>query len=326
MDSKLAVGIDLGGTNIKSAMVTANGEIALHRSRPTLSERGPNPVLDDMVEMVDELVKAAGVPRDNVVGLGLGSPGPLSHRDGVIYKAANLPGWKDVRVRRYLLEHTGLPSVLDNDANAAAFGEFWVGAGKGKRDIAVLTLGTGIGAGAVLGGEVLRGHFENASEIGHLIVHVDGKPCSCGQLGCLEAYASPGNLAHEMTEMIRGGQASSLAEVLDKQGTLETRDIAEACRDGDELATEMWDRACKFIAVGCINIQHAYNVETLVLGGGMANAGALLLDNVRRFHREMAWRLVDDAPEIVISKLGHDAGVIGAAGLAWAARDASIIA
>ena len=325
MTDKLAIGLDLGGTNITAALVAATGEIVKLLNRRTHASRGPEPVIQDMVEMVAQLIASRGITRDDIVGLGVGAPGPLSHRDGIIYSAANLPGWKNVRIQRGLLERTGLPTVLDNDANAAAFAEYWVGAGKGTREMVTLTLGTGIGSGVILNGEILRGHFENAAELGHLIVRAGGRPCSCGQRGCLEQYASPGNLAKHCIEQLRQGEASSLADVLERDGTFGARAIAEAAQAGDELALRLWDEACHYIAIGCVNIQHAFNPQLLVLAGGMTKAGDFLLARVQRQVKELCWNLLDDAPAITISVLGNDAGVIGAAGLAWAARDDSVL-
>ncbi|HRX86914.1 MAG TPA: ROK family protein [Phycisphaerae bacterium] len=323
MGEKLALGLDLGGTNITGALATADGKLAAITRRKTHSSRGPGPVIDDMAGIVEDLITSHNISRDEVIGLGVGAPGPLSHRDGIIFKSANLPGWNNVRLRRVLLERTGLPTILDNDANVAAFGEFWMGAGKGVRQMVALTLGTGIGSGVILDGEVLRGYFENAAELGHLIVQAGGRPCSCGQQGCLEQYASASNLTRHCIELVKEGRESSLSELIGK-GELGAKEVAEAAKAGDALAAEVWDEACYYLAVGCINVQHAFNPQMLVLSGGMSKAGDFLLARVRRYARELGWKLCDDQPEISISVLGDDAGVIGAAGMAWAARNSGV--
>ncbi len=325
MGDKVAAGLDLGGTNVRAAFVAADGKIIKDVSRRTQPERGPGPVIEDMAEMLEQLINDLDISRDDIIGLGVGAPGPLSHRDGIIYKSANLPGWQNVRIRRGLLERTGLPTVLDNDANTAAFAEFWVGAGKGVREMVCLTLGTGIGSGVIIGGEVLRGHFENAAELGHMIVHADGRQCSCGQRGCLELYASASNLAKYCMEEVQAGADSSLAELLERNDTFTAQDVCEAAKAGDELAVKYWDQACRYLAIGVINAQHSFNPQLLVLAGGMTKAGDFLLSRVKRHAREQAWKLFDDAPDITISVLGNDAGVIGAAGIAWAARDSGLI-
>ncbi|MCB9850461.1 MAG: ROK family protein, partial [Phycisphaerales bacterium] len=232
MGEKLAVGVDLGGTNIVGALVTGDGKIARQTRRKTHASRGSGPVIEDMAEIVEELVSSEAMSRDDVIGLGVGAPGPLSHRDGIIFKSANLPGWTNVRLRRGLLERTGLPAILDNDANIAAFGEFWVGAGKGVREMVALTLGTGIGAGVIIDGEVLRGHFENAAELGHWIVQAGGRKCPCGQRGCLERYASASNVVNRIKDLIVEGRESTLAAFVN-DGELGSKEVVEAAKAGD---------------------------------------------------------------------------------------------
>ena len=320
MAEKLAVGIDLGGTNVCAALVNQSGVIVHVERMPTEPQRGPDVVCDAIAGMVKRLIQARGVTRDDVIGLGVGAPGPLSHRDGVIYNAGNLPGWVNVRLRRALLERTGLPTSLENDANAAAYGEYWAGAGRGVREMVAFTLGTGIGAGVISDGVLLRGHFENAAELGHTIVAAGGLRCSCGQCGCLEQYASAANLARRARERLAAVKTPSvLANIAPEE--LTARQIANAAHDGDEFALRVWDEACYYIAIGCVNAQHAFNPARIVLAGGMSKAGDFLLARVKKHFKSQYWNLHDDVPDISISVLGDDAGVIGAAGLAWAARD-----
>jgi glucokinase len=237
----------------------------------------------------------------------LATPGPLDRREGRIVRTANLPGWKDVPIRDPLRGKTGLPVTLENDANAAAFGEYCSGAGRGDKDLVMLTLGTGVGAGVILNGRILHGHFGNAAELGHMIVVVDGLPCPCGQRGCLEQYASATAIVHRAAQYRDSHGAVTL---------LRAEDVANGAANGDPLCGRVWDEACLSLAVACVNIQHAFNPAKIVLGGGMSLAGHMLLDRVRRFFREQAWSLHTDAPEIVLAQLGPDAGVIGAAMLA----------
>lgn len=318
MNDKLAVGIDLGGTNVRAALVNNKGVIVHTERMAADAKRGPSVVCDDIAAMVHRLISERGITRDDVIGLGIGAPGPLSHRDGVIHNAANLPGWVNVRLRRAMLERTGLPTNLENDANAAAYGEFWAGAGRGVREMVAFTLGTGIGSGVISEGTLVRGHFENAAELGHLIVQPGGLKCTCGQLGCLEQYASAGNIARRAREKLADGAESVLKDVSDDE--LNTAAIATAAQDGDEFALQVWDEACYFLAIGCVNAQHAFNPARIVLAGGMSKAGDFLLSRVKKHFKALYWNLHNDVPDISVSVLGDDAGVIGAAGLAWAAR------
>jgi glucokinase len=181
----------------------------------------------------------------------------------------------------------------------------------------VLTLGTGIGAGVVTDGKILHGHFENAAELGHMIVECNGVPCACGQRGCLEAYASASAVARRARSALDGKEQSSLTARVEQGGALSAEDVVAAAKSGDQLSLRIWNETCRYLAVGCINIQHAFNPQRIALGGGMARAGAFLLDGVRRYVRDLTWKLHDDVPEIVLAELGYDAGIIGAAALAW---------
>ena len=316
MGEKLTVGIDLGGTNLECGIVTAQGTVLHRATRPALPQRGPEPVLDDMADLVETVIREIGASHDEVVGIGIGAPGPLSHRDGIIFKAANLPGWENVRVPRGIIKRVSLPATLENDGNAAAYGEFWAGAGKDVSTMVAFTLGTGLGAGAIIEGELLHGHFENALELGHTIVEPGGRPCTCGQRGCLEQYCSASSLGRRAIEEIERGTTSSLAERIEPGKPLGSLPVLEAARAGDALAGRIWDDACRFLAIGCINAQHTFNPERIVLGGGMSRAGDFLLDPVRRHLDAQKWHLHNDLPDVVIGQLDNNAGVIGSAGCA----------
>jgi glucokinase len=320
MSAELAVGVDLGGTTVRVALVDPEGQLKYDRAYASQVDRGPYPVIDDMAAWIQEAIDAIGVSRDELVGVGIGSPGPLSARQGIVYKAANLPGWVDVPLRQAMQERTGLPVVIDNDGNLAAYGEYWAGAGRGSDDMVMLTLGTGVGAGVVIEGEIFHGHFENAAELGHMIVVPNGRLCTCGQRGCLEQYASAGNVGKRLEEAVRDGETSILAGPVEKGEDIGSKEVVIAAREGDELAARIWDEACFFLAVACVNIQHAFNPERIVMAGGMSKAGAFLTDLVRNHFELLTWQLCDDVPDIRIAILGDDAGVIGAAGWAWKAE------
>lgn len=319
MSHKYAVGLDVGGTDIKAALVDDHGRIAFKTVRPTGAERGPEAVLEDMADLAREVTTGADVSQSSVVGVGIGAPGPLSPRRGVILRAANLPGFENVPLRDELARRLALPAVFDNDGNAAAYGEFWVGAGRHVADMVLLTLGTGVGAGVILSGRLLHGHFENAAELGHIIVEVGGRACRCGQRGCLEQYASASGVARRAIEELRAGANSVLTRSTVSLEGITSKAVADAARSGDPLAARIWDDACRYLAVACVNAQHSFNPAMVVLGGGMSAAGDLLIDGVRGHLHQQRWSLVEDLPELVLAKLGNDAGVIGAGGLMLAA-------
>jgi glucokinase len=316
MKTLVAIGIDLGGTNLKGAAVDRTGTI-LTKQAHAVAGLGPDAVIAKIGTLVDRLLSDASLDRTDLVGVGVGAPGPLSHRSGRIIRAANLSGWEDVPLRDRLSEMFGKPILFDNDGNMAAYGEFWAGAGKDGDDLVVLTLGTGVGAGVVLDGRILHGHFENAAELGHMIVAVNGERCSCGQRGCLEQYASAGAVARRVVAAIEKGEAGALTQAVAGGEPVDAERVAQCAGDGDALCLRIWDEACLYLAVACVNIQHAFNPARIVLGGGMAEAGDFLLDRVTEHVTRQRWSLHDDFPAITLARLGYDAGVIGAAGIAW---------
>ncbi|MFQ6048400.1 MAG: ROK family protein [Phycisphaerae bacterium] len=312
MTRQLFVGVDLGGTNIKAGLLDDQANLLARLSIATEAEHGPDHVIARIVQAIDQVLAQAGLPRQDVAGVGIGAPGAMSHKKGLIIAPPNLPGWHNVPLRDRVAALLGLPTVLENDANAAAWGEFWAGAGRGTDNMVMFTLGTGVGGGIIIDGQILRGAFDNAAELGHMIVKPGGRPCGCGQQGCLEAYSSAAATARRAIEAIQAGQDSSL-----KAGQpVESRHVEQAARAGDPLAERIWDEACYYLAIACVNVQHFCNPQRVVLAGGMIGAGAFLLDRVRKHFDQQTWTVAQDRPEIALATLGNEAGLIGAAGAA----------
>ncbi len=311
----VCLGIDVGGTNIKAGLVARDGGIVGADVRPT--PQGPGAALAVIAEMFDQLLRQTNVRREEVKAAGIGTPGPLSASKGVVYRCANLEGWVNVPIRDWLSGRLNLPVVFDNDGNLAGFGEYWAGAGGRSGDMVALTLGTGVGCGIIIDGRILHGHHENAAETGHMIVERNGRPCPCGQCGCLEQYSSAAGVAKRAREAIEAGAASMLRERVRDIAAVSSRDVAEAAADGDALCRRLWQDACEYLAVACVNLQHLVNPRKIVLGGGLAEAGDALILPVREAFARFRWNLVDDFPEITRAVLGYDAGMIGAAGWAW---------
>lgn len=315
MTAKLAIGIDLGGTNLKIAVVSQVGDILAKRNEPTDLTQGPDLVIAKMVALVKELCTEVAVEVSQMLGVGVGSPGPLSPSEGRIIQAANLPGWANLPLRDRLADQLKSVVMVDNDGNAAALGEWWAGVGERKDDLVMLTLGTGIGGGVILNGNILHGHYENAAELGHMIVVPDGLPCSCGKRGCLERYASAACVASRAMEAIQQGERSLLSEQVTRDEPITAQDVAQASLKGDALCERIWDEACRYLAISCINIQHTFNPKHLVLGGGLAEADDYLIGRIKDHVSKMQWKLHHDSPAISRGQLGYDAGVIGAAAL-----------
>jgi glucokinase len=310
------IGIDLGGTNIKSGVVDAGGELVYRTSIETQAEGGFEHVFARLVQLVSDLIDAANLTREDVLAIGYGTPGPMSHSEGIIYASPNMPGWENIPMRARFSDATGLPVTLENDANVAAYGEFVAGAGREISHMVMLTLGTGIGGGIIIDRNLVRGAFDNAGEIGHAIVVPNGRACPCGQLGCLERYASANAVAERSVEALENGEQSILRERVDGGEKLTSADVARAAREGDRLARRIWDETCMYLAAGCVTIQHMLNPELIVLGGGLVGAGDQLLTPVREQFQRQTWKIADDQPRVEFATLGDDAGVIGAAALA----------
>ncbi len=314
MIDELIIGLDLGGTFIKAVLIDREGSLRSEAAIETQAAQGPEHVIGRLHHAVSEVCDRGGCNMDAVLGVGLGSPGPLSADLAVVIKSVNLPGWENVPLRDRVADLTGRPVAMTNDANAATYGEFWLGAGRGAKHICMLTLGTGIGGGVIVGGELLHGHFGNAGELGHFVVAPGGARCRCGQRGCLETIASSSYLVEKAIHEARRGTSSALSTVLDAKGEIDVPDLLTCARQGDGVSQRLWAEACVAIAAGCVLLHHAFNPQYIVLGGGMAAARDALLEPVRREFAELTWKLADDKPEIVLASLGGHAGAIGAAG------------
>ena len=312
----IAIGIDVGGTAIKGGVVARSGEVLSKGSATTEVSGGVDHVIERIAELIREL--ASSIPNDGDSAelgprVGLGVPGNIDHDRGIVLASPNLHGWRNVPIREALARASGLDIYVDNDANNAALGEFHAGAGRGVRNLALLTLGTGIGCGLILDGKLWRGAQGNAGEIGHTIVQVDGRLCACGQPGCLEAYASATSVAQRAADLIRDGAASSLKEIADRGDSITSEAVVAAFRNGDSLAGEVWQEFCRYLAAACINIHHLLNPDCIVLGGGMSAAGEHLREPLSRAIEKMHSTQFHPAPIVRIAELGNDAGLIGAA-------------
>ena len=312
------VGLDIGGTNMVTGLVPFDGgEPLALRKLPTRPEGGGEDVVARAVQAihaaVDEVLHRTGGTRDDVAGVGIGSPGPLNRNTGIVLETPNL-GWVDFPLRDLVSHAVGMPATLDNDANCATLGEWWMGAGRGSEILVGLTLGTGIGGGLVLGGEVHHGASDAAGEFGHMTIDSMGRRCNCGNYGCLEAYASGPNIAARAVEGIRAGVESVLVDLVDgvlKDITAAT--VYEGVVLGDAYAQEIMNETAKFLAVGVANLINALNPDTVVIAGGVTRAGDHLFVPLRKEVRRRAFRSAVAACRILPAALPETAGVIGAA-------------
>ena len=303
------IGIDLGGTNIAVGVVDNNYNILAKAVVPTRVERGTNAMVLDIGGCIIKAMRAADVDEYDCRAIGIGSPGSCDTANGMVIHAYNL-GWFDVPVARMLGERFGVPVYLGNDADCAALGEVVAGAARGSDSAVMVTLGTGVGGGMVIGGRIFAGHRTLGGELGHMCIQMGGEPCTCGQRGCWEAYASATALIHQAERAVTEHPESALAGC----GKLDGKKIFTAANEGDETAAAVVRKYCEYVGVGLVNVVNVFFPEVIIVGGGIANAGETLLAPVREYVGENFF--VGDKrflPRIVKATLGDDAGIIGAA-------------
>ncbi len=324
-------GVDIGGTNVRVGMVPFGGgpPVAVS-SVPTRPRRGAGPVVAEVVAMLR--AAAAHVGPANVLGVGIGAPGPLDPARQVVLETPNL-GWRDVPLVDMVASGAGLPVVLDNDANCFAFGEWWLGAGRGAERLIGVTLGTGVGGGIVLGGEPYRGASNAAGEVGHMCVDYAGRRCACGSRGCVEAYVSGSAIAARAAEGLADGAESTLTAAVgdpagiadDAESTLSAtvahpapitaEAVCEAAADGDQFASSIIDETARLLGVAVSDLIHLLNPDVVVIGGGVAVAGELLFAPMRDEVARRTFRSAARACRIVPARHPATAGLVGAAGI-----------
>jgi glucokinase len=313
---RFVLGIDIGGTNLVVGSVAEDGSTVLATaSEPTHAEAGATDVVDRLVGLAERAVAEtrARAPDAEILGVGVGAPGPLDTKRGIVLLTPNL-GWVNMPLRQIIHDRLGLPAALDNDANCAVLGEWWVGAARGARHAIGITIGTGIGGGLILDGRLYHGASDVAGEIGHTTIDTEGRRCKCGNYGCLEAYASGPNIAIRAIEEIEAGAPSRLPSYVGgdlRQITAQT--VYLAAQEGDELALEVVNDTAKFLGVGIGNLLNVFNPEVVVVCGGVTLAGDHLFVPLQREVARRAFKPAVMACRIVPGKLEGTAGVYGAA-------------
>ncbi|MFL5447195.1 MAG: ROK family protein [Gemmatimonadales bacterium] len=313
---RFVLGIDIGGTNLVVGSVAEDGS-ALHAldSEPTHAEAGQSDVLDRLITLAQRTIERTRqeVSGADIIGVGVGAPGPLDTKRGIVLLTPNL-GWVNLPLRQIIHERLGLPAALDNDANCAVLGEWWMGAARGTRNAIGITIGTGIGGGIIVDGKLYHGASDCAGEIGHTTIDTEGRRCKCGNYGCLEAYASGPNIAMRAVEELKAGAVSRLADYVGgdlRQVTAQT--VYQAAHDGDQLALEVVNDTAKFLGVGIANLLNVFNPEVVVVCGGVTLAGDRLFDPLRREVARRAFKPAVSVCRIIPCELSGTAGVYGAA-------------
>ncbi|MDQ0254421.1 glucokinase [Evansella vedderi] len=313
---KWLAGIDIGGTTVKLSIINELGNIKTKWEIPTNVTESGKYIVTDIARSLLEKLEELGIEKADIRGVGIGAPGFIDVERGLIFEAVNL-GWKDFPLKEEMEKELQLPTFVDNDANIAAIGEMWKGAGEGSVNLLCVTLGTGVGGGIIAGGEVIHGESGMAGEIGHITSVIEGgAPCNCGKKGCLETVASATGISRLGLEAIKKNPTGILQSIYEKNGSLSSKDVFDAFKENDPLAEEVVNESFKHLGFALANLANAINPKTIVIGGGVSKAGDVLVNKIIGFFKEYAIPKIAQETTIRLATLGNDAGVYGAAWLA----------
>jgi glucokinase len=313
MRSRYVIGLDMGGTNIRCAAVSAQGRVMLLRRAPSEAGSSGREVADNIARQIRALEDAArrrGMGAARAIGVAV--PGPLDVYKGVVRAAPHVKAWRGFPLRARLEAALGRPVTLENDANAWALGEFWRGAARGHRDVVLLTLGTGVGGGLIVGGKLVHGRSGMAAELGHITVEPEGMPCDCGSRGCVEAYASSSGMRALVARRL-GARKRIAAQYLDPDGNFSVRAMAVRARAHDRLALETFATAGRYLGIGVASLLNIFNPDLVVIGGGVAGALPYMRKTMTAEVRARAFTAIAAQTRIVRAALGPTGGVVGAA-------------
>ncbi len=317
------LGIDLGGTNVKAGVVDAGGHSRSNVNRPTEADKGPDHGMQNIYRVADDAVATSGVGWDEIAAIGVATPGTMDIPQGMLLHPHNLPGWDNLPIRQLVADQFNKPSILQNDASAAAYGEYWVGAARDVPSLVFWTLGTGIGSGIIVNDMIIQGEHSCGSECGHIIIDMDGdRTCATGQYGTLESYASAKSLVARCLEALASGRESTLKAIQNQGEEITPKVIGHAAEHGDELANELVMDTARYLGIGTVSIMHAVNPTMFLIGGAMTFGrhetplGQRFLDRIRQEVQQRAFPIPAAKTLIDFASLGSEAGYIGAAGCA----------
>lgn len=313
----LAIGIDIGGTSIKGAVVNDAGKVltrfAMDVNKDSSGEAEVNRFCDVMAKAINEYDKSI-----KLEGIGIGMPGILDMDKGVVITSPNLPKWNGLHISKLISKRMGLPVYINNDANVATLGEARFGSGKEYSNLIMLTLGTGVGGGIIIDNKLYDGNRHQGAELGHMVIRVNGEKCGCGRRGCFEAYASATGLIKMSKKEMDKNPDSLMHEVANEFGKVNAKVVFEASRRGDKAAIRVMKRYVKYLSEGILNYCNIFRPEVVVLSGGVANEGDYLLDQVRHFLKNHSYGMKGSPKvELTVASLGYDSGKIGAACLVF---------
>lgn len=303
--------IDLGGTKLRSLVVDAGGRVYGADIRPSFAQEGLQPVVRRMVESLDASLAAAGAIRSELKAVGIASPGAVDVVRGIVPNAPQLPGWQDVPLREIMARELGVETYLENDATAAALGEHVYGAGRGSRYMLFITVSTGIGGGIVIDGQLYRGKSGAAGELGHVILDPDGPPCGCGAHGHLESFSSGTAIARRGEELVRAGESPVLAKLREVEGPVTAEMMERAADAGDTASREVFREAGHYLGIALASYVNIFNPEVILIGGGVARAADLFMDQAEATMRSLAMTQPLRDVRLALGQLGDRAGALG---------------
>jgi glucokinase len=313
---KSLIGVDLGGTNIRVAAISLRGEVLYRKKEPTDSQNGRELVIERLIQMLHESLKREKQAGRKPVAMGIGTPGVIYIKEGLVVSSPNLPDWINVPLKEIVRKEISLPIVVENDANAAAYGEQWVGAGQDANSMICITLGTGVGGGIILDGRVWHGEDGMAAEVGHTTVNPEGPQCQCGNTGCLEVYASASGIVREVKRRLKREDSLLKKSFQGREDHFTARDVFRAAKTGDPVSLRVIQQMGHYLGVGIANLVNLFNPELIVLAGGVTAAWKDFIPIVREEVQVRAFEVPRKRAKIVRAKLGDHAGIIGAAGVA----------
>ena len=310
--AKNRIGIDVGGTNVKIALVDSDGKIGYSNTIPTRAEMGYEYTINNMKQAIRDLMTETKLSAKDIEGIGFGLPGQVDFKSGIVRLITNIPGWVEIPLAKMIEDEFHIPTRIDNDVRCAALGELNFGAGKGCEHLICITVGTGIGSGLIINGKLVRGASNAAGEIGHIKLQMhDGPICGCGDTGCLEAFASGPSIVAMAEEYILGGKSTKYREMANG-GAITPFIVAEAAKAGDPVARRIFTRMGEYIGIGMASVVNLLNPERIIVGGGVADAGDILLNPLKETIKKRAMKIAGETVQVVPAQLGNTAGVIGA--------------
>lgn len=308
----LLIGVDVGGTTTKIGIITDKGNILEKWEIATRTENNGAAIVDDIWTSIANKMETLKWNTDRLLGIGIGAPGFADVASGVIFEAVNI-GWQKYNLKDHLMNVSGLTVFVENDANIAALGENWMGAGNQAENLIAITLGTGVGGGIIVNGNILNGENGTAGEIGHITVELDGSPCNCGKSGCLETVASATGIVRQAMAIVRGNPAGSLADFYERTGTITAKDVFVLAQEGNPDCKQIIRYTGKVLGLAIANIATVINPAKILIGGGVSKAGDQLLSIIKETFHTYALPRVSEVMDMKIAQLGNDAGIIGAA-------------